>query len=126
MPNFNSREVAERFREQCVADGLWPMQGDSELEHRLAAILDAALESAKREERRHTGVMDSNGREILNGDTVKASVYAEEAPQILQVHYKDGGYLIDYKDSESDVCLLGWFPGVLEVVDSLAEKEGGR
>lgn len=46
MPNFNSREVAERFREQCVADGLWPMQGDSELEHRLAVFLDSALLAA--------------------------------------------------------------------------------
>lgn len=42
-----------------------------------STILATALESAKREERRHTGVGDINGREILDGDIVKAATLSE-------------------------------------------------
>ncbi len=47
---------------------------------------------------------------------MKASIYSDEEPQILQVHYRKGGYVINYVDSESDCVLVGEFVGTLELI----------
>lgn len=62
-----------------------------------------------------TGEVDCNKMEIFDKDWVKATVYEGEEPQILQVRYQKGGYIIDYKDSENDCVLLGEFIGTLEI-----------
>ncbi len=65
-----------------------------------------------------TGEKDCNKQEVYDRDWVKASIYGDEEPQILQVCWRKGGYVIDYEDSESDCVLLGEFVGSLELTDN--------
>ena len=73
-----------------------------------------------------TGLRDSKrtkeypkGQMVFEGDKVKASIYGDEEPQLLEVQYREGGYVIDYEDSESDCVLVGWFVGNLEVIGNI-------
>ncbi len=72
-----------------------------------------------------TGELDCNKAEIYDKDWVKASIYSDEDPQILQVQYRKGAYVIDYKDSESDCVIVGEFVGSLKITDTphLLEKQ---
>ena len=63
-----------------------------------------------------TGECDCNKMEIFDKDWVEASIYGDENPQVLQVHWCKGGYVIDYEDSESDCVLVGEFVGSLRIV----------
>ena len=65
-----------------------------------------------------TGELDCNKAEIYDRDWVKANIYSDEDPQILQVRYRKGAYIIDYEDSESDCVVLGEFVGSLEITDT--------
>ena len=63
-----------------------------------------------------------HGKEIWEGDKVKASIYQGEDPQILPVYYDKGAFWIDYKDSESDRVPVGCFIGSLEVIGNDEES----
>ena len=66
---------------------------------------------------------DINGKEICEGDKVKASIYADEIPQILEVKYSEEftAFIIDYEDSDSDCICIGCFPGTLEIIGKTHE-----
>jgi uncharacterized phage protein (TIGR01671 family) len=69
-----------------------------------------------------TGELDLNKKEIYEGDIVSAFIFADETPQKLSVEYRCGGFLIDYKDSESDTVLIGAFVGSLKVIGNIHEN----
>ena len=70
-----------------------------------------------------TGECDCSKMEIFDKDWVEASIYGGEDPQILQVHWCKGGYVIDYEDSESDCVLIGEFVGRLKITGDPELKE---
>lgn len=98
--NFKTNEY-----EIVNSQGVWPVTGESVGQS--------------------TGEKDCNKAEIFNKDWVKANIYSDEEPQILQVYYRKGAYIIDYKDSESDCVMIGEFVGSLELTDNPELLETG-
>lgn len=68
------------------------------------------------------GLKDRNGKDVLEADIVKASIYSDEPESILEVRYDGGCFVIDYHDSESDFVPVGWFVGSVEVIDNIHEN----
>jgi len=66
-----------------------------------------------------TGRRDKSGKDIYEGDIVAASIYSDEKPQILEVEFRNGAFVIDYEDSESDVVNIGEFVGSLEIIGNI-------
>jgi uncharacterized phage protein (TIGR01671 family) len=73
--------------------------------------------------RQFTGILDTNKKEIYEGDIVSVSIYGDEKPSILEVHWQYGGFFIDYEDSESDMVLVANFVGSVEVIGNIYENE---
>ena len=71
-----------------------------------------------------TGVHDTNGKPIYEGDIIEASIYGGETPQILTVEYRETCFLIDYEDSESDCVPVGLFVGNIKIVGNIYETPG--
>jgi uncharacterized phage protein (TIGR01671 family) len=65
---------------------------------------------------------DANKREIYDGDIVKAWIYGDEKPQILEVHYEAGGFCINYVDADYDTVFVGCFAGTIEVIGNIHEN----
>jgi hypothetical protein len=70
---------------------------------------------------RYTGLKDKNGKEMCEGDIVRANIYTDDH-LYLEVYYHNGCFIIDYKDSEADYFCVGDFPGSLEVVGNIYEN----
>lgn len=68
---------------------------------------------------------DKNDKPIYQGDTVKAYIYGNEEPQILDVIYRNGGFVIDYEDSESDTVLVALFDGIIEIIGTIHDETKG-
>jgi len=75
------------------------------------------------------GQMDSKrteeypkGLEICQGDMVEASIYCDEEPQVLEVIFRKGAFVIDYEDSESDCVIVGEFAGSLKIIGNKSDN----
>ena len=64
----------------------------------------------------YIGIEDSEKIKIFDGDIVEASIYCHEKPSILEVYERDGCFVIDYEDSESDFMPVGWFAGSVKKI----------
>lgn len=70
----------------------------------------------------YIGEKDIKGVKIYFQDLVKAWIYGDEEPQVLEVLYEGCGFIINYEDSESDCVLVGNFVGQLEVIDNIHDN----
>lgn len=70
----------------------------------------------------YIGENDDNDNRIYENDIVKASIYCDEDPKILEVYFEDGAFWIDYKDDDSDRCLVATFVGTIEIVGNLTDN----
>lgn len=70
----------------------------------------------------YIGEKDIKGVKIYFQDLVKAWIYGDEEPQILQILYENCGFIIDYEDSESDCVLVGNFVGQLEIIGNIHDN----
>ena len=82
-----------------------------------------SIEEMQEKSQQYTGKKDRNGVGIWEGDIV-AAFYGDEEPQELQVEFRNGAFVIDYEDSESDVVNVGEFVGALEVIGNIYERKG--
>lgn len=62
-----------------------------------------------------------DGQEICEADIVRASIYSNEEPQILEVKFVGSAFIIEYEDSESDTVLLSEFVGSVEILGNIYE-----
>ncbi len=72
-----------------------------------------------------TATKDITRKPIYQGDTVKAHIYCDEEPQILDVIYRDSCFVIDYEDSESNTVPIGCFVGTLKVIGTIHDEIKG-
>ena len=73
---------------------------------------------------------DRKGIECYVGDIVIAEIYADE-PQTLEVIYRNGAFVIDFEDSESETALICDFAGSYKIIGNVTEhpeliQGGGR
>lgn len=62
-----------------------------------------------------------NGKEVWEGDIVKAQIYSDEV-QVLVVRKEKGCFVIDFEDAENDIVPIEWFVGTLEVIGNVHEN----
>ena len=69
----------------------------------------------------YSTINDVEDEKIFSGDIVEASIYADEKPQILEVRFERGAFVIDYVDADSDITTLDWFVGSLKIIGNIYE-----
>ena len=70
----------------------------------------------------YIGIKDYEGKRIFEGGVVKAWIYSDEKPSILEVRADHGCFVMDYEDSESDFIPVGWFAGSVEVIGNIHDN----